>query len=84
MLDEEDTDYFNVKGIQINDPSINDDDTLIQAAVVPALQYYQNVINLNESYLANITARADECGFTDFFNTYSDAFPPPGPIPTAP
>jgi carboxypeptidase D len=29
MLDEEDSEYFNVKGININDPSINDDNTLI-------------------------------------------------------
>lgn len=30
MLDRNDTQYYNVKGIQINDPSINEDDTLIQ------------------------------------------------------
>lgn len=29
MLDEEDEKYFNVKGIQINDPSINDDSVMI-------------------------------------------------------
>ena len=30
MLDQNNTDYYNVNGIQINDPSINYDDTLIQ------------------------------------------------------
>ena len=30
MLDKKDTKYFNVKGIQINDPSINNDDVLLQ------------------------------------------------------
>lgn len=30
MLDTNDTDYYNVAGIQINDPSINYDDTLIE------------------------------------------------------
>jgi carboxypeptidase D len=30
MLDAKDPVYFNVKGIQINDPSINDDNTLIE------------------------------------------------------
>jgi carboxypeptidase C (cathepsin A) len=29
MLDEKDHEYFNLKGININDPSINDDNTLI-------------------------------------------------------
>jgi carboxypeptidase D len=28
--------------------------------------------------------KAQSCGYTDFFNKYSDAFPPPGPIPAAP
>lgn len=28
MLNEENTKYFNVKGVQINDPSINDDYTM--------------------------------------------------------
>lgn len=30
MLDTNNTKYFNVKGVQINDPSINEDSTLIQ------------------------------------------------------
>jgi carboxypeptidase D len=51
---------------------------------VPALLEYNNVLNMNDSYLAKITARADECGYTDFFNKYSYQFPPTGPIPTAP
>ena len=30
MLDTHNDDYFNVKGIQINDPSINYDDTMTE------------------------------------------------------
>ena len=30
MLDQNDTTYYNVKGVQINDPSIGDDGTLIE------------------------------------------------------
>ena len=52
--------------------------------MVPALQYYQNVINLNETFMANITERAQSCGYTDFHDKYTTSFPPPGPIPTAP
>jgi len=32
MLETNNTDYYNVSGIQINDPSINHDDTLIEGA----------------------------------------------------
>lgn len=34
--------------------------------------------------MADITARADACGHTDFFNTYTTTFPPPGLVPTPP
>ncbi len=52
--------------------------------MVPALQYYQNMINLNETFMADITETAWSCGFTDFHDKYTTSFPPPGPIPTAP
>jgi carboxypeptidase D len=51
---------------------------------VAALLKYNNVIGLNESYIADITARADKCGYTDFLNKWTTEFPPSGPIPTAP
>jgi carboxypeptidase D len=54
------------------------------AVVVPALQYFRNVIPLNETFMADITARAQSCGYTDFFNKYTTSFPPPGPIPIPP
>jgi carboxypeptidase D len=57
---------------------------MVTAPAVPALQYYQNVIGINETYMANITARAESCGYTDFFDKWTNAFPPPGPIPTPP
>jgi len=56
----------------------------ILAPVVPALLEYQNVINLNDTFIEDITARAKSCGFTDFYNKYAFSFPPPGPIPPAP
>lgn len=34
MLDAEDPEYFNVKGVQINDPSINEDDVMIYCEFV--------------------------------------------------
>lgn len=57
---------------------------MINAPVTQALLNYQPVLNMNETYLANITARAKSCGFTDFFEKWTTEFPPSGPIPTAP
>lgn len=54
------------------------------APLVPALDSFQNVIGLNETFLANIRARADSCGYTDFFDKDSTEFPPSGVLPPAP
>lgn len=80
MLDQKDKTYFNVQGIQINDPSINFDETMLEIPAVPALLHYQNVIGLNDTFVASMTALADTCGYTDYFNKYTTTFPPPGPL----
>lgn len=51
---------------------------------MPALKYYQNVIGLNETYMAGIEARAESCGFTAFHDKWTSEFPPSGPIPAGP
>ncbi|KAI0998242.1 Carboxypeptidase [Podosphaera aphanis] len=84
MLDTNDTTYYNLKGIQLNDPSINEWFALAQAPAVPALNHYQNLIGLNETFMTSINKRAKTCGFTDFVEKYAGTFPPPGPIPTVP
>ncbi|KAK2743717.1 hypothetical protein FQN55_007120 [Onygenales sp. PD_40] len=101
MLDKEDTDYFNVKGIWLINPSINSDDVLIAgeliaylrpyfhpiltmaAPAVPALNYYQSVINLNESTVKDVNSRFESCGFAKFMEE-SLQFPPKGKLPPAP
>ena len=38
MLDRNDTTYYNVKGIQVNDPSINEDDTMIEGMLTKPMR----------------------------------------------
>ena len=83
MLNRNDSTYYNLKGIQINDPSINEDDTLIEAPSVPALNYWSNVFNLNETFMTSINQRAESCGYIEFMNN-ALVFPPTGKLPTAP
>nr|POE65967.1 carboxypeptidase cpds [Quercus suber] len=83
MLETNNTDYYNVKGIQINDPSINHDDTLIVAPSVWALNDYSNVFGLNETFMTDINARAERCGYFEFMEK-ALTFPPQGKLPTAP
>ncbi|KAG9713203.1 serine carboxypeptidase, partial [Aureobasidium melanogenum] len=46
-----DTVYYNLKGIAINDPIIGDETAQQQAVIVPFVDYWENVIYLNETFL---------------------------------
>ncbi|CAG8949734.1 hypothetical protein HYFRA_00004053 [Hymenoscyphus fraxineus] len=79
MLNAKDETYYNVKGIHIMDLLINESDAQILIPALPALQKYQNVIGLNVTFMARVEAQAKSCGFTDFYDTYSNQFPPNAP-----
>ncbi|KAJ5348044.1 uncharacterized protein N7506_001297 [Penicillium brevicompactum] len=78
MLDRNDTKYYNLKGIQINDPSINEDSVLIYAPAVAALNHFSTVFGLNDTFMHEINERADKCGYTKFLDSALQ-YPP---IPT--
>ncbi|KAK5937956.1 hypothetical protein PMZ80_009545 [Knufia obscura] len=77
MLDQNNTDYYNVKGIQINDPSIAVDDVLIEAPAVTHLNNYANVFALHETFMTSINQRAKQCGYFNFMEE-ALTFPPAG------
>ncbi|PYH90769.1 serine-type carboxypeptidase F [Aspergillus ellipticus CBS 707.79] len=83
MLDKEDTTYFNVKGIQINDPLINSASVTMYAPVVPALNHFSSVFALNDTFLEYINAKSEKCGFNKFLDE-ALTYPPPSPFPAAP
>lgn len=81
FLDQNDTTYYNVKGIQINDPSIGSGLVLEDAPAVPFLNHYNNLMNLNDSFVAEINERAEACGFNAFMDL-ALTFPPTGHFPS--
>jgi carboxypeptidase D len=54
------------------------------APLVSAIDYFQNVIGLNDTFMASIRTRAQFCGYLDFFDKFTTAFPPSGILPPAP
>ncbi|KAH7327373.1 serine carboxypeptidase [Rhexocercosporidium sp. MPI-PUGE-AT-0058] len=84
MLENGNKTYFNVTGVQINDPVVNYPDTLQQVPVVPALEKYKSVIGLDDTVVAGFKARADSCGYTTYHSRHTTNFPPTGPIPAPP
>ncbi|KAJ5971244.1 Peptidase S10 serine carboxypeptidase [Penicillium vulpinum] len=83
MLNRNDKKHFNLKGIQINDPSINDNNVLMYAPAVAALNHYSSVFALNSTFMTEINERADKCGYTDFLEK-ALTYPPPKNFPVAP
>ncbi|PCG93900.1 Peptidase S10, serine carboxypeptidase [Penicillium occitanis (nom. inval.)] len=81
FIKQNDTDYFNLKGIQINDPSMNDDSVMIYAPAVAALNHFSAVFGLNDTFMSQINAVDAQCGYTDFLNK-ALTYPPPTPFPT--
>lgn len=81
MLDKNDTSLFNVSGALLYDPCIGDwDFTQQEVPVVPFAKRNNNVMNFNASFLADLEARHESCGYADILSTYL-TYPPPGPQP---
>ena len=81
MLDANDTAYFDVKGMLIYDPVI-EDGVLQEAPTRYFVDYWSNVFPLNDTTKAQIANRSEACGYDSFTDKYL-TFPPPGPQPVA-
>ncbi|KAL9592472.1 MAG: hypothetical protein Q9219_007724, partial [cf. Caloplaca sp. 3 TL-2023] len=76
--------YHNLAGVAINDPIVGDSTLQQEVTVVPYVDYWSNVFNLNASFTQAIHDRADQCNYTSYFTTYLSFPPPPGPFPLLP
>lgn len=75
-----DTTYFNLKGVAINDPVYGDSNIQQQVVVLPFVEYWANLFDLNQTFLANMRSRADFCNYTWFLTEYFTFPPPAGPF----
>lgn len=76
--------YYNLAGVAINDPILGDSTLQQQVVTLPFVDYWSNLIYLNESFNTAIHAKQDACGYTDYLNKYFTFPPPPGPFPVLP
>lgn len=73
--------YFNLAGISINDPIIGDETIQQQVVTLPYVEFWQNLLYLNDSFMERARQRHQECGYTDYYNKYFTFPPPKGPFP---
>jgi carboxypeptidase D len=76
-----DTEYFNLAGISINDPIIGDETIQQQVVILPFVEFWENLIYLNETFLEQVRERQDSCNYSSYLDTYFKFPPPQEPFP---
>ncbi|KAH0432698.1 serine carboxypeptidase [Colletotrichum camelliae] len=76
FLKENDTEYFNIKGIAINDPFIGNAQFQQEIILPDFIEYWNNVLGLNDTFMSSLRSQKQQCGYADFLDKHL-AFPPP-------
>ncbi|KAI1342531.1 serine carboxypeptidase [Xylariaceae sp. FL0016] len=84
FIEANDTEYFNLKGIAINDPLIGNAVLQEELPLPDYVEYWKNLFYLNDTFLEDFRQQADECGYTNYTNTYFQFPPPAKPWPEVP
>ncbi|OMP84268.1 Carboxypeptidase cpdS [Diplodia seriata] len=83
MLDQKDTDYYEVSGIMIYDPSFGWPQVSKQVPMVAFTDAHEQSFAFNETFKAEIHEKSSSCGY-DAFLSNGLSFPPSGPLPPPP
>lgn len=81
MLDQNDTEHFNLSGALMYDPCIGDYDYTQQEVVaVPLAVANNNLFGFNSTFVSHLESLHQSCGYADYISTYL-TYPPPGNQP---
>ncbi|KAI5199758.1 alpha/beta-hydrolase [Aureobasidium subglaciale] len=83
MIQHNDTEYYNVNGLMVYDPSIGYDGVISQAPALSFVNQNRNFFPFNSSINAQINNISASCGLDTFMET-ALTFPPKGPLPPPP
>lgn len=81
MLEQNDTEYYNVSGMLIYDGVYNSDPVSGTVAVAPFVDYWGGLLPFNDTFRADLAKRHVDCGYADYLEKYL-VFPPSGLQPT--
>lgn len=72
----DDTDYYNLAGISINDPIIGDETNQQQVVQLAYAEYWNNLFYLNDTFMEQMRQHNEFCNYTQYLDKYL-TFPPP-------
>lgn len=84
FLTANDTKYYNLKGISINDPIIGDYTLQTYAPAFPFVEYWSNVLSIDSATIAHLRVMDQENGMASYRDKYFQFPPPPQPWPALP
>lgn len=76
--------YWKLGGVAINDPLLGDSAVQEQAVIYPFIEYWNNLINLNQTYMDALRWTHEYCNYSTWLDTYATFPPPEGPFPALP
>lgn len=79
FLEQNDNEYYNVKGILLMDPAIGPLRLMEEGPAVQYLNKRSSYFNLNDTFTEQINERAKDCGYTAYMEE-ALTFPPAGKI----
>lgn len=79
-----DTTYWKLGGVAINDPIIGDRTLQGQAVIYPFIEYWSNLFYLNDSYMDALRWTHEYCNYSTYLSTYGTFPPPSEPFPVLP
>lgn len=75
--------YYKLGGLAINDPLIGDYTLQEDAVTYPYVEYWQNVFNLNETFMNGLRWIHEYCNYSSYLEEYA-TFPPTKKFPVLP
>ncbi|CCU81548.1 cpdS/carboxypeptidase [Blumeria hordei DH14] len=80
FLNHNDTEYYNVQGTMIYDPSVTTSVVDNQIPAVAFVDYWHNLMPFNETFMTQLHNMSASCGYDDFLQKYL-TYPPLAPLP---
>ncbi|KIX07967.1 uncharacterized protein Z518_02621 [Rhinocladiella mackenziei CBS 650.93] len=80
----DDTEYYNLAGVGINDPIVGDETIQQQVVISPFVDYWSHLFYLNASLTAAMHDLHDYCNYSSYWDLFFTFPPPSEPFPVLP